>query len=481
MFPILYATCANLVTYPDKAGQEGSRPVPEIAQALPIPSDGGRTYTFKIRRGFRFSPPSNAPVTAAALKTTIDRITSPRTKSPLAPLFSGVRRVSARGDTLTIRLAQPDGAFLGNIAAAPLCAVPVGTPIDPQGINGVPTAGPYYIASYTPNQQLVLKRNPNYHGTRPHRLDEIVYMLGVDPSRGLAEVESGKADYVVGDLPSTAGPTLEAKYGPRSPAAKSGHQQYFISPTLGERWLHMNASRPLFARAALRKAVNYALDRAAIAAEDRKFFVANPFNIGDPTADYVPSTMTGAAAFRLYPTERPDLAKARLLAGHIHATAIMYAASTPPWPQEAQVIARELRRIGIDVQVKTFPLATFFARIGQRGAGFDLAVSGWDFVSPDPTQVLSNFDGSTLGASNNFDLSYFNSPSIDAQLHAAAKLSGARRYRAYDRLAYKLERDYAPVAALATATSRDFFSARMGCQLYQPVFGIDLAALCIRH
>jgi hypothetical protein len=48
-------------------------------------------------------------------------------------------------------------------------------------------------------------------------------------------------------------------------------------------------------------------------------------------------------------------------------------------------------------------------------------------------------------------------------------------------LALELERDYAPVAAIATSTSRDFFSARMGCQIYQPVFGIDVAALCLRQ
>jgi peptide/nickel transport system substrate-binding protein len=480
--PLLYATCANLVTYPDKPAPEGSRVVPEIAEALPVPTDGGTTYTFKIRRGFRFSPPSNAPVTAAVLKATIERITNPRMKSPVAFLFANIRRVTARGDTLTIRLSHPDGGFLGNIAAAPLCALPIGTPINPRGINTVPTAGPYYVASYTPNQQLVLKRNPNYHGDRPHRLDEIVYTLGDDPSRGVAEVEASKADYVAGNLPSTAGPTLAARYGPGSPAAKAGHQQYFISPALGARWLHMNVSRPLFRHVALREAVNYALDRAAIAAEDRKFFVGNPFNVGEPTADYMPQTMTGATEFHLYPVDRPDLAKARQLAGRIHATAIMYAASNPPWPQEAQVIAQDLRPIGIDVQVKVFPTGAFFARLGQRGAPFDLAVSGWAFGTADPAQALSpQFDGRTIAAKNNNDLSYFDSPSFNAQLDAAAKLFGARRYRTYDRLAYELEHDYAPVAAIATQTSRDFFSARIGCQIYQPVFGIDLAALCIRH
>ena len=57
----------------------------------------------------------------------------------------------------------------------------------------------------------------------------------------------------------------------------------------------------------------------------------------------------------------------------------------------------------------------------------------------------------------------------------------AKRYRVFSRLAFDLERDDAPVAAIATGASLDFFSARMGCQLYQPVYGIDIAALCVRR
>src|SRR5205814_1162120 len=81
--PISYATCANLVTYPDKPAPEGSRIVPEVAEAVPVPTTGGTTYTFKIRRGFRFSPPSREEVTAATFKWTIERVANPRLK-PLA-------------------------------------------------------------------------------------------------------------------------------------------------------------------------------------------------------------------------------------------------------------------------------------------------------------------------------------------------------------------------------------------------------------
>lgn len=489
---VSYATCANLVTYPDTPAPEGSRIVPEIADAIPEPTAGGTTYTFRIRSGFRFSPPSNEPVTALTFKSTIERVINPRLKSPVANQFSGIvgyrayvtgkarelAGVVARGRTLTIRLSQPDGAFLANLAAGSACAVPRDTPADP--INDIPSAGPYYIASYTARQQLVLRRNPNYHGDRPHRLDQIVVAIGVDPSRALDEIEAGKADYAVDGLPRDAGPRLESEYGPGSKAAKEGHQQYFISAANAARYLHMNTSRPLFSHVRLRRAVNYAIDRRALVAQGRRFAEVNPFNAGEPTDDYMSPSIAGATDFHLYPLNGPDLRRAKRIAGRLRATAIMYTPNLPPWLQEAQVIRRDLKPLGINVQVKEMPLGDFFTRIGRRGEPFDLAVSGWSFSSTDPAEVLATFDGSTIHLTQNFNFSYFNDRAFNRKLKATAKLSGAKRYRAYSRLALELERDLVPAAAFATNASRDFFSARIGCQVYQPVYGIDLAALCLR-
>ena len=81
---MLYATCAKLLNYPDKAGPAGSELVPEVAQSLPARSADGRTYTFTIRSGFRFSPPSTEPVTAQTFKHTIERTLNPAMKSPAA-------------------------------------------------------------------------------------------------------------------------------------------------------------------------------------------------------------------------------------------------------------------------------------------------------------------------------------------------------------------------------------------------------------
>ena len=141
------ATCAGLLAYPDAAGMAGMRLQPEVAAAMPRVSAGGRTYTFRIRSGFRFSPPSNEPVTAATFKRTLERAFSPKIghggqgpfEAPaiagLAPFVAGkaahVSGIRARGDTLSITLVEPSGDFLTRISLPHLCPVPSTVPFRP--------------------------------------------------------------------------------------------------------------------------------------------------------------------------------------------------------------------------------------------------------------------------------------------------------------------------------------------------------------
>jgi YVTN family beta-propeller protein len=487
---LYYATCANLVTHPAKPAPMGSRIVPEVAEKVPSPTAGGTLYTFRIRDGIRFSPPSNEPVTAMTFKSTIERLTDPRLKSPFATGFSGIvgyeahvtgkasgiSGIVARGDTLTIRLARPDGGLLARLASGGACAVPRDTPVA-GGLNEIPSAGPYYVASYTPRQQLVLERNPNYTGNRPRRLDQIVFAIGIDPAQGLQQVEAGEADFAL-ELPREAGPRLESAYGPGSEAAKAEAQQYFVNEALGMRILHMNMSRPLFSDVRLRRAVNYAIDRRALAAQGRRAAEVNPFNAGTPTDDYFPPAVAGAEDSRLYPVTGPDFRRAKRLAGSVRATAIMYTPNLSPWREEAQIVRRNLKPLGIDVQVKEFPIGDFFTRVTRRGEPFDLAVSGY-WMGADPVATLLFLFGEPGSAPVN--ISHYEDAAFARKLAAAAKLSGTKRYRAASSLALELQRYVVPAAAFATTASRDFFSARIGCQLYQPVWGIDLAALCLKN
>jgi YVTN family beta-propeller protein len=485
---IAYATCANLVTYPDALAPDGARVVPEVADSVPTPTDGGRKYTFHIVSGFRFSPQSNEAVTAATFKATIERVIAMKSWTSTfsnivgyAPYVNGTAReiagIVADGSTLTITLSQPDGAFLSELAGGAACAVPRGTPVVAGGLNVIPSAGPYYVSSFTPRQQFVLKRNPSYHGDRPHHLDEIRVALGINSSLALDEIKAGTADYALDGLPPETAPALALQYGTGSAAAKAGHQQYFLSPSNGIRYLHMNTSRPLFADVRLRRAVSYAIDRAALAAQGQRFGILNPFSPGQATDAFLPPSTAGATDLHLYPLAG-DLRRAKQIAGPVHATAIMYTADSPPWQQEAEVVRRDLRPLGIDVEIREFAFDDFLNRVGRRAEPFDLTVMGWGLITNDPSEALSVFDTDTIPAGNN--LSFYENPLLDSQFAAAAELSGTDRYRAYRNVQIELQRDLVPAAPFATTVSRDFFSARIGCQLYQPILGMDFAALCLR-
>ncbi len=74
----------------------------------------------------------------------------------------------------------------------------------------------------------------------------------------------------------------------------------------------------------------------------------------------------------------------------------------------------------------------------------------------------------------------FNDPTYQRKLAKAERLSGPKRYLTYGKLDLDLARNAAPLAAFDNLTDNDFFSARIGCQT-DGVYGMDLAALCLRH
>ena len=248
------------------------RLVPEVAAGWPAVSDGGRRYTFRIRPGYRFSPPSNEPVTAESFRHEIERFLSPQlnpgpwslaefSDSSARPPTTRARRarlrLSARGDTLVIRLAEPASDLPARLARPAFCAVPVETPFVPHGVaSPIPSAGPYYLAAHA-GDAFVLKQNPNYHGPRPQRLDAIVYRTGIDVGQAISLVAEGKADYVA---------EVDSALAPNTAAARAAGARYRLTPDNWTERLALNTRRPLFADARLRHAVAYALDRRTLAA-----------------------------------------------------------------------------------------------------------------------------------------------------------------------------------------------------------------------
>jgi YVTN family beta-propeller protein len=482
---VTYATSALLLDYPDSPSPAGSHLHPEVAEGMPAVSDGGRTYTYRIKEGFRFSPPSDQPVTADAFRRAIERVLSPSMQSfggaviqdiaGLQAYQDGRARhisgVTARGNTLTIRLTAPSPSLPARLATPYFSAVPPDTPIDPAGIPGIPSAGPYYIATADPNGGRVLKRNPNYGGNRPARTSVIDVLPAQSQARGIADVEEGKTDVVAISPEESGSARVRSQYGRPAAAAQGDSPRFLSGPFPGIEYLAFNTRRPLFSSVRMRRAVNYALDRPALASQ------ALPGGPGRPTDQYIPPAVPGFADASIYPLDGPDLSQARRLArGAGGGKAVMYTCEDPWCSHNAAVVSSNLRAIGIELEVKTFPQEPI-SRLFRANEPWDIAEATWIADNADPFDSL-NVPFGLLDKPNGINFGRFDDPAFERRLGTAATLSGPARYSTYGQLDADLAREQAPAAAYASNTRDYLFAAHVGCEVIQPIYGVDLGALC---
>lgn len=210
-FLVERATCSMLLAFAEPA-RSGSALRPDLATAMPRVSSGGRTYTFTLRADRRFAPPSNAPVTAESVGSSIERALSPKlaVESPGVRLLSdlvGARAYHAgrtphisgirvRGRTISFTLTAPSRSFLARLSQPFFCTVPAGTQALEGGFPEVapPSAGPYYMSDRFNGEYMILKRNPNYGRPAPGRFDAIAFREGLAPEQAVARVKSGEWD-----------------------------------------------------------------------------------------------------------------------------------------------------------------------------------------------------------------------------------------------------------------------------------------------
>lgn len=469
------------MTTPDKPLPAGLRVVPEIATDYPKVTNRRRTYTFTIRQRVRFS--TGAPVTARSFAHTINRILHPTMKSPYASSFEEVvgahdvmeakaataSGIVASGNTLTVRLTRPVGDFLTRLLD--LCVVPENTPIDPEGAKApVPGAGPYYVAEYIAGRRVVLERNRFYFGTRPRHVDRFVIDLTSPRETILDRVERGELDYALvppQDFADRA-EVLRRKYG-------VNRSRFFVMPANNLRMFVLNTQGPLFGNnVKLRQAVNFAVDRKALLRE------RGPL-AGYLTDQYLPPRLPGFRNEHIYPLKAPDIAKARVLArgnlrgGH----AVLYVPSQPIGIAQGEIVRQNLKRMGLDVEIKQFPGPVLFQKLATRGEPFDIGWIGLNDISPDGSLLNFLFDGRKIGQPGYGNYSYFDSRQYNRRLEAASRLPvGPDRNRAYGELDVDIAKNAAPAIAYAYDNTFTLVSQRTGCVIVKPE--LDLAAVCLK-
>jgi YVTN family beta-propeller protein len=446
-------------------GSAGTQLVPDLAAALPQPADGGRSYTFHLRPGIRYS--NGTPLRAEDFRRALEREFS--VDNTNATTFSSVvgagdckphrrcdlsRGVIVRGpSTLTLRLSAPDPRMLSNLAF--LVPVPAGTPLRDVGTKPIPSTGAYAIQSYAPGRLLTIVRNRYFHvwsaAARPDGYpDEIVYRVVANGDRAVRDVLAGKADLLTQDVPNARVPELAARY-PR---------QLHLDPQRATTYVFLNVRRPPFDDLRVRKALNYAVDRT------RMTVLHGSALIAQPTCQLIPPTVSGYKRYCPYTInpdaggdwKAPDLAKARALiagSGTRGENVVVWTFSF--FHGEGLYVVALLRQLGYHARLHYVPdLAGYFDAL-EKTPSAQAGIAGW-FSIAHPAGVLYTL-GCRFGPDNQ---AHFCDPRIDAQV---ARLAKEQPSPTAAKLAAKIDReivDQAPWVPLFTPRLANLASARVG-------------------
>ena len=472
---LLFAVCAKL--FNTLGNPETGRPpiVKEVVRSYTVSTDG-RTYTFELKRTFRFH--TSEPVTAQSFADAFNRnaklgqysfasrrgfmdeiVGAQAAIDGKATSISGVQVLGRF--RLRIRLTRPAGDFVVRLTMWSFCPILSGTPIDPAGIDKPPASGPYYVAEHVPKRLIRLERNPNYHGGRTANPDHIVWTINTDDAgERLRATEEDRNDFTpVFGYPDAVVRRLADKYGVNRPGGRllrlpSGLTTYGFA-------FNPHPNRPAFAgreQAPLRKAINFALDRPALAS-------THPYLTVRRTDRLLPAPLTQAP--RLYPLTGPDLNAARkwlARAKRRPKELTLYAPNTFPWGvASARVFAADLKELGIDVTTKYFDFTTLSEKLKRPGEPWDVAWLPWGAWYLDPAGAI---------------LPLLRGTRYEARINAVNQVAAPGRAKAWADLEADLMRNDPPLAPYADAKALVLISPSFGCLRSLPQYEFDLGAVC---
>jgi peptide/nickel transport system substrate-binding protein len=483
---LLGMTNDGLVTFKHVGGSEGTELVPDLATSLPTPFDQGRTYSFTLRRGIRYS--TGQPLRADDVRASFERLF--RLASPGTSFYTeiiGSRDCSRarchlrqgigtddRTATVTFRLANPDPEFLYKLALPFAYVLPAGSPMRDTGTRPLPATGPYVIASYRPGYELRLVRNPEFHEwsnvAQPDGFaNAIVYKLALTPDRALTAVEQGRADWLLdyGALPPAR----------RRAAAIHYPGQLHTNPALQTDYVVLNVHVRPFNDLRVRQALNFALDRRSIVG-----LYGGP-QLAQPTCQILPPQMPGYrryCPYTLHPSQdgawsAPDLARARQLVAASGTRGMPVAVldtAEPIFRGEGQSVVTALRRLGYRASLQIVSDADFFRIAANPRNRAQVTSGGWAADYPAASDFIAlKLSCPAIPTGNNSGR--FCDPAIDRQI-ADAESQQLSRPQQTARLWASIDRELVDRAAwvpMVTPKLTDLLSRRVGDYQYHPLWG----------
>ena len=485
---LLYDTHDGLVQFQRVGGPAGDKIVPDLATAVPAPTDGGKTYLFHIRRGIKFS---NGQVVKPSdfVKTFERQFTVPGPTS-FYSLIVGASKCSTKGCdlssgvvaddknyALTIHLTKPDPEFIDALALPFAYVVPASTQSSNTGNNVPPGTGPYMWKSYNPNSAAVLVRNRYFHVW--NRLaqpagypNEIIEKFGETVSDEVTAVENGQADEVYD------GDTIPADRLNELNSPQFANRVH-INPLTADWYWALNTKEPPFNNVKARQAINFAADRSAYVK------IAGGPSLAVPTCQVLPPNFPGYKPYCPYTAgtdttkwTAPDLAKARALvkaSGTAGMKVVVNTTTDETGKALAAQMVSDLNKIGYKTSIQPLNGSVQYAFIQNSNniTKWNVSYSAWYQDYP----AASDFLNVLLGCGSihphsdaSPNIAEFCNNSIQAQMNKAEVL-GETNQTAANNLWAQVDHEVtnqAPWVDMYNPKQIDFLSARVHGYVWNP-------------
>lgn len=407
--------------------------VPDLAADTGTASDGGKTWTFKLKPGLKFE--DGTPIKAADVKYSIERSFAPELSGGLgyhksllvgAESYKGpfqgkqLDSIETPDDTtIVFKLNAPYGDWPWVASTPAFAAVPKAKDNIKTYTSAPVATGPYKVAKTVEGTSITLDRNPNWsQDTDPVRVggpDQIIFQLGQDATvaaqRLIADSGDDQSAFGAGFVP--AAQLAQVQSGP----AKS---RLVTSGAGAVAYLAINNQAEGLTDVKVREAIALAVDRKA-------FLVAVG---GEISGEYASTWITPGIAGReeydfiltgIDPSGDAAKAKAKLTeAGWKNRELKLASADDSVSLAESQAIQQGLQRAGFTVKIVSMASDVLTQALTQGdGSKYDLAISSWqpDFPSPNGN-IQPLFDSSQIGGGG-YNVSRFKNAEVDALIAKA--------------------------------------------------------------
>ncbi len=368
--------------------------VPSLAESWDV-SDDGLTWTFNLRQDVTFHDGSE--FTADDVKYSYERILDPEVGSGASWRLAGVESIDVVDDyTVAINLDAPYPGLLAKLGGYK------GMAIVPQGVEGLDRTpvgtGPFRFIEYVPGDRVVLARNEDYwetdaDGTPLPYLDEVVFRPIPDETVKLTNLQTGEVDWTDSLPPQQVN------------AIASAGEVVVDLVTGGDYWyLGLNLDREPLDDPLVRQALNYAINKADVAAAAR-------WDTALPSDNPIPENSVWYSGYEPY-AYNPDRAR-ELLAEAGYADGfeleLMPSSEYEETVRAAQVVQAQLADVGITASIRTLEWGTWLEE--EAAGNFDIYIGGWiGNIDPDDYFYAQHHTGEI------FNFTGYSNPELDALL-----------------------------------------------------------------